>query len=53
MRVLDKEKITYEPFSYSSELTEGVKIAEVLGEDPLAFLKPLLPNRAIGNTLCL
>ena len=42
MRVLDKEKITYEPFSYSSELTEGVKIAEVLGEDPACVFKTLV-----------
>ncbi len=42
MRVLDKEKIAYEPFSYSPELTEGVKIAEVLGEDPACVFKTLV-----------
>ena len=42
MRVLDKEKIVYEPFSYSPELTEGVKIAEVLGEDPACVFKTLV-----------
>lgn len=42
MRVLDKEKIAYEPFSYSSELTEGVKIAEVLGEEPACVFKTLV-----------
>lgn len=42
MRVLDKEKIAYEPFSYSPELTEGVKIAEVLGEDPTRVFKTLV-----------
>ena len=42
MRVLDKEKIAYEPFSYSPELTEGVKIAEVLGENPKYVFKTLV-----------
>lgn len=42
MRVLDKEKIAYEPFSYSPELTEGVKIAGVLGEDPACVFKTLV-----------
>ena len=42
MRVLDKEKIAYEPFSYSPEFTEGVKIAEVLGEDPACVFKTLV-----------
>ena len=42
MRVLDKEKIAYEPFSYSPELTEGVKIVEVLGEDPACVFKTLV-----------
>lgn len=42
MRVLDKEKIEYEPFSYSPELTEGVKIAEVLGEDEKKVFKTLV-----------
>ena len=42
MRVLDKEKIVYEPFSYSPELTEGVKIAEVLGEAPACVFKTLV-----------
>ena len=46
MRVLDKEKIAYEPFSYSPELTEGVKIAEVLGEDPACVFKTLV---CVGN----
>ena len=42
MRILDKEKIAYEPFSYSPELTEGVKIAEVLGENPKYVFKTLV-----------
>ena len=42
MRILDKEKIEYEPFSYSAELTEGVKIAETLGENPANVFKTLV-----------
>ena len=42
MRVLDKDKIVFEPVSYSPELTEGVKIAEVLGEDPACVFKTLV-----------
>ena len=42
MRILDKEKIAYEPFSYSPEFTEGVKVAEVLGENPANVFKTLV-----------
>lgn len=42
MRILDKAKIPYEGFEYSSELTEGVLIAEALGEENTAVFKTLV-----------
>lgn len=42
MRILDKSKITYESFEYSAELTEGVLIAEALGEEKSAVFKTLV-----------
>lgn len=42
MRILDKAKIGYTPFEYSPELTEGVKIAETLGEDCESVFKTLV-----------
>lgn len=42
MRILDKAKIGYTPFEYSPELTEGVKIAETLGEDCKSVFKTLV-----------
>ena len=42
MRILDKAKIEYTPFEYSPELTEGVKIAETLGEENKSVFKTLV-----------
>lgn len=42
MRILEKNKIDYEGFEYSSQLTEGVLIAEVLGEDKEKVFKTLV-----------
>lgn len=42
MRILDKSKIPYESFEYSAELTEGVLIAEALGEEKSAVFKTLV-----------
>lgn len=42
MRILERAKIEFEGFEYSSELTEGVLIAEVLGEDYNLVFKTLV-----------
>lgn len=42
MRILDKNKINYEGFEYSPQLTEGILIAEVLGEDKERVFKTLV-----------
>ena len=42
MRILDKNKIDYMGFEYSPQLTEGVLIAEVLGEDKEKVFKTLV-----------
>lgn len=49
MRILDAKKIEYTPYVYSKELTEGVLIAKVLGEDEKRVFKTLVtesPNKA-------
>ena len=47
MRILDAKKIEYTPYVYSEELTEGVLIAKVLGEDEKRVFKTLV---TIGKT---
>lgn len=42
MRILDRSKIPYEGFQYSSELTEGTLIADALGEDRRLVYKTLV-----------
>lgn len=42
MRILDRSKIPYEGFRYSSELTEGTLIADTLGEDRRLVYKTLV-----------
>lgn len=46
MRILDKAGIDYQSFEYSSDLTEGVLIAEVLGEEKEAVFKTLVTEAA-------
>lgn len=48
MRILDKAKIPYESFEYSSELTEGNLIAEALREDKSRVFKTLVTESASG-----
>ena len=48
MRILDQKKIAYIPHSYSEEMTEGIKIAEVLGEDPALVYKTLVTKASSG-----
>ena len=48
MRILDKAKIPYEAAEYSSELTDGVLIAETLGEDKNKVFKTLVTCSASG-----
>ena len=42
MRILNSKKIPYTAFEYSEDLTEGVLIAEALGEDVRAVFKTLV-----------
>ena len=42
MRILDRSKIPYEGFQYSSELTEGTLIADALGEARRLVYKTLV-----------
>lgn len=48
MRILDQKKIEYIPHIYSEEMTEGVKIAEALEEDPTLVYKTLVTVSASG-----
>ena len=48
MRILDQKKIEYIPHIYSEEMTEGIKIAEALGENPDHVYKTLVTISASG-----
>lgn len=47
LRILDKEKIVYEVFEYSSEITNGEMVAESLGQDKNGVFKTLV---TVANT---
>ncbi len=42
MRTLEQKKITYIPHSYDPQVTEGVSVAELLGEDAEKVFKTLV-----------
>lgn len=42
MRLLDAKKIAYESFSYDATITDGEKVAEILGEDKNRVFKTLV-----------
>lgn len=42
MRILDRNKIAYEWFEYSPDLTEGILIAQILGEEKQKVFKTLV-----------
>lgn len=42
MRLLDAKKIAYESFSYDAAITDGEKVAEILGEDKNRVFKTLV-----------
>lgn len=48
MRILDQQKIEYVPHIYSEEMTEGIKIANALNEDPNLVYKTLVTSSASG-----
>lgn len=49
MRILDKAKIEYQAFEYSKDLTEGVLVAEALGEDKSSVFKTLVTESNDGE----
>lgn len=49
MRILDKNKIPYTGFEYSAELTEGILIAEALGEEKRSVFKTLVTESSAGE----
>ena len=42
MKILEQKKIKYEFFEYDSTITDGVKVAETLGENPNQVFKTLV-----------
>ena len=48
MRILDRKKIRYQAFEYSTELTEGTAVAEALGIDPYTVFKTLVTTGGSG-----
>lgn len=49
MRILDRAKIPYKTFEYSDGLTEGVRIAEALGEEARLVYKTLVTESDGGH----
>lgn len=49
MRILDSKKIPYTPYEYSADLTEGVKIAQVLSQPCEKVFKTLVTQGADGS----
>lgn len=49
MRLLDKAKIPYESFEYSTELTEGILIAQALNEEKNQVFKTLVTESSTGE----
>ena len=47
LRILDKDKIGYEVFEYSAEITNGELVAETLGQDKNQVFKTLV---TVANT---
>jgi len=41
-RVLEQKKVSYKTYTYDSEITNGVTIAEILGENPDRVFKTLV-----------
>lgn len=42
MRTLEQAKIAYKHYEYDSEITEGVVVAQLLGQDPARVFKTLV-----------
>lgn len=51
MRLLDAKKIPYTPFSYPPEITDGMLVAEQLGEDVRRVFKTLVTVSDKGEHL--
>jgi len=49
MRLLDAQKIDYQAFEYNPDITEGIKIAEALGEEKDRVFKTLVTESDKGN----
>ena len=49
LRILDKEKIVYQVFEYSTELTNGEMVAQALGQDKKMVFKTLVTVGASKN----
>ena len=49
MRLLDAQKIDYQAFEYNPDITEGIKIAEALGEEKDRVFKTLVTESVSGN----
>ncbi len=49
MRILERNKIVYNHFEYDAEVTDGVKVAELLGQDNSRVFKTLVTVSSKGN----
>lgn len=49
MRTLEREKIPYKHYEYDPEITEGVKVAQLMGQDEKRVFKTLVTVSAKGQ----
>lgn len=49
MRILDSKKIAYNHYEYNPEITEGTRVAEMLGQDNRKVFKTLVTVSAKGT----
>lgn len=54
MRLLDQAKIpyTHREYDISDGLIDGISVAQKLGQDPAAALRPWWPGDTTGATMC-
>lgn len=49
MRILERNKIEYAHYEYDAEITDGVKVAELVGQDPRKVFKTLVTVSGKGH----
>ena len=50
MRILERNKIAYNHYEYDAEVTDGVMVAELVGQERERVFKTLVTVSSKGNT---